>query len=302
VVDDFPVPDVGRRMHIPPVSVGYDLAMQPGALVALGSAVAFGWCDFVAGVAARRTSFWWVALASLAASTTGAWAFVVLAGTGPSPTTVAWGVAAGVGAATGATALYRGYGHGQMAVAGPLSSVGAAALPAVAGAAFGERLTAPALLGVALALPAIWLMASTTGGPGARAGVVDGLISGVGFAPEFVGLERAGSSAGLWPVAVSQSTALVLVGIVVATLRPVAALGRRPWILAVTAGLLSLLATALYFAAAHAGLLTVAALLASLYPGVTVVLAATFLRERPDRRQLAGLVLGAVAVTLVVAF
>jgi drug/metabolite transporter (DMT)-like permease len=49
-------------------------------------------------------------------------------------------------------------------------------------------------------------------------------------------------------------------------------------------------------------LLTVAALLASLYPGATVVLAALLLHERPDRRQLAGLAVGAVAVTLVVTF
>jgi drug/metabolite transporter (DMT)-like permease len=70
--------------------------------------------------------------------------------------------------------------------------------------------------------------------------------------------------------------------------------------LAGLAGLLSLTATRLYFFGVHAGMLTVAAVLASLHPGVTVVLAATLLHERPDRRQVAGLVLGAIAVTMVV--
>jgi drug/metabolite transporter (DMT)-like permease len=58
-------------------------------------------------------------------------------------------------------------------------------------------------------------------------------------------------------------------------------------------------ATAAYFGAAHEGMLTVAAVLASVYPGVTVALAAVFLRERPGRRQLLGLASGAVAVVLI---
>jgi drug/metabolite transporter (DMT)-like permease len=70
--------------------------------------------------------------------------------------------------------------------------------------------------------------------------------------------------------------------------------------LAAAAGMLSLVATGLYFYAAHAGMLTIAAVLASLYPGVTVALAAMLLHERPDGRQVTGLVLGAVAVTLIV--
>ena len=276
--------------------------MQLGALLGLASAVGFGLCDFVAGLAARSLSFWWVTLVSLTASVVGAWVVVGARAESPAVIAVAWGTAAGFGAATGATALYRGYGHGQMAVAGPLSAVGAAALPAVVGAALGDRLPPVGMTGVVLALPAIWLMSSTGRSAAARvrAGVTDGLLSGGGFALEFVGLERAGSSSGLWPVAVSQSTALVLVAALVAILRPTWRGGVRPSALATAAGLLSLLATGLYFLAAQAGMLTVAAVLASLYPGITVALAALVLHERPDGRQVIGLLLGAVAVTLVV--
>jgi hypothetical protein len=98
--------------------------MQPGAALALASALAFGVGDFVAGLASRRTSFWWEALASLVSSSTGAWIVVAVRGTGPAVVALAWGAAAGLGAAAGGTALYRGYGRGQMAVAGPLSAVG----------------------------------------------------------------------------------------------------------------------------------------------------------------------------------
>ncbi len=179
---------------------------------------------------------------------------------------------------------------------------GAAALPAVVGAFLGDRLPTLGVIGAVIALPAIWLMSSTSeASAGRRAGTADGLLSGAGFALEFVGLERAGDASGLWPVAVSQTTALVLVALLVAVRRPVWRPQRGAVVLAAIAGLLSLLATALYFVAAHAGMLTVAAVLASLYPGVTVVLAAAFLQERPDSRQVTGLVLGAVAVTLIVA-
>jgi drug/metabolite transporter (DMT)-like permease len=276
--------------------------VNPGALLALTSAVAFGSCDFVAGLAARKASFWWVTVLSLVTSVTGAWVVVGVQRDPPSGQALSWGAAAGAGAAIGATALYRGYGRGQMAVAGPISSVGAAALPAVVGALLGERLAAPGVVGVVLALPGIWLMSSTGGrGPRSRTGTADGLLSGAGFALEFVGLERAGNASGLWPVAISQTTALLLVALMVAARRPVLDLGRDSSVLAAGAGLLSLLATGFYFLASQAGLLTVAAVLASLYPGVTVVLAAAFLHERPDGRQVAGLVVGAVAVILIVA-
>jgi uncharacterized membrane protein len=272
-----------------------------GAVLGLASAVSFGMCDFVAGLAARRLSFWWVTLLSLVSSVAVAWVVVGVQQESLALRSVVWGTAAGVGAAAGATALYRGYGRGQMAVAGPLSSIGAAALPAVVGAALGERLPALGLVGVILALPGIWLMSSTAStGASVRAGTGDGLLAGCGFALEFVGLERAGNASGLWPVALSQSVALVLVALLMTVRRPAWRADLGAATLATGAGLLSLLATGLYFLAAHAGLLTVAAVLASLYPGVTVLLAAVFLHERPDSRQITGLLLGAVAVTLIV--
>jgi drug/metabolite transporter (DMT)-like permease len=190
-----------------------------------------------------------------------------------------------------------------MAVTGPLSAVGAAALPAAVGAVLGERLAPLGVVGVLLALPAIWLVASTGPVSDLRSGSAEGLLSGSGFALEFVGLSRAGGDAGLWPVAVSQSTALVLIGSWVVARRPQRLeSGLRRWLpLSALAGGLSLCATALYFLAATHGQLTVAAVLAALYPGITVGLAAVLLRERPRRVQVLGMLIGAVAVTFVVA-
>lgn len=198
-------------------------------------------------------------------------------------------------------ALYRGYARGQMAVAGPISALGAAALPAAVGTLLGERLAPVGIVGVLTAMPAIWLVSGTGRVGGVRRGSVDGLVSGTGFALEFVGLDRAGISSGRWPVAVSQSTALVLVGAVVAVRRPALPRALAPLGWAACAGILSLGATSLYFIAATAGLLTVAAVLAGLYPAVTAALAAMLLQERPDRLQVVGLGLAAIAVVLIVA-
>jgi hypothetical protein len=55
---------------------GTSAAMSEGVSLALVSALAFGLCDFVAGIAARRLSFWLVNVVSLLASAAGAWALV----------------------------------------------------------------------------------------------------------------------------------------------------------------------------------------------------------------------------------
>jgi uncharacterized membrane protein len=199
-------------------------------LLGLASAIAFGVSDYLAGVLSRRLHFTLVGLISQVSATALAWASLPWTG-GPRPATaaLAWGALSGIGGGVGSLALYRGLGRGKMSVVGPLSSVGAAALPALAGIALGDRPSPLAIGGVLLALPAIWLVASSSGRPGGEraagpSGVGDGLLAGAGFGLLFIGLARAGDDAGLWPVATGQLTALVLltvvVGVRLATTRP----------------------------------------------------------------------------------
>jgi drug/metabolite transporter (DMT)-like permease len=279
-----------------------------GALLGLASALAYGISDYVGGLAARRIHFLLVTVVAGAVGVVTAWTSVIwFHGSGPSVAVVGWGACSGLGSAAGTLALYRGYGHGEMAVTGPLSAVGAAVLPAIVGISLGDRLPPLGLAGVVLAVPAIWLMSTTRGSaqPATsgrlRVGVVDGLASGLGFALLFIALGRAGDDAGLWPVAAGQSSALVvLLASASATRMPWSELRGRPGRQSLAAAALGIAATILYFRAAHTSLLTVAAVLTSVYPGVTVALAAILLRERPSRTQLSGLALGAVAVTAIV--
>jgi drug/metabolite transporter (DMT)-like permease len=276
-----------------------------GALLGLAAALAYGVSDFVAGVASRRHHFMWVSLLGFVAALVVSGAAVVAQDVRPQATALLWGALSGVGSGIGTLGLFRGYGRGEMAVAGPLSAVGAAAFPTVVGAALGERLPVVGLVGVLLAFPAIWMMSRAPQEEDmprgvARAGTVDGLVSGAGFGLLFVALGQAGDGSGLWPVVAGEVVAVVLLGAVTAVRRPTWDVDRRWLGIIVAAGLLSIAANILFFLATHRSLLTVAAVLTSLYPGVTVAMGAIWLDERPDRLQKTGLVLGAVAVTAIV--
>jgi uncharacterized membrane protein len=115
----------------------------------------------------------------------------------------------------------------------------------------------------------------------------------------FIGLDRAGSRSGLWPVAAAQLVevaAMLVVAAVTGNLRwPAARAGR----LAVITGLAGAAGTLLYFFATHEGFLAVTAVLTSLYPAVTIVLARTLLGERLTGLRLAGLSLAAACVALI---
>jgi len=280
----------------------------------LAAALAYGTGDFIAGLLSRRISFVAVALVA----NTVAWLVmcVALAATWDGPPTVtagSWGAASGIGSALGTLALYRGLARGPMGVVAPLSALGAAVVPVLVGVVTGDRPAPAAWAGVALALPAIWLVSTQDPGradarairPGRQAGgILDGLLAGLGFGLLFVALDRAGDGSGLWPVVAGQATSTVLLAGVAA--RGLSGAGDRRGVTrggimaAVGVGVLGAAATTCYFLSTHAGMLAIVAVVTSLYPAVTVVLAALLLHERVRRSQGAGLLLALAAVTLIV--
>jgi drug/metabolite transporter (DMT)-like permease len=131
------------------------------------------------------------------------------------------------------------------------------------------------------------------------AGVVAGLIAGACFALLFIGLDRAGSGSGLWPVAAASVTELVSAFGVAAVTGNVRLPGVGTRWLAVITGATGALGTILYFFATHEGFLAVTAVLTSLYPAVTIVLARTVLGERLTGLRLAGLALAGACVALI---
>jgi len=285
-------------------------------LLGLGAALGYGLSDFVAGVISRRVHFAMVTLtASTAAGVVSVVALLLSAAAPPPSLALIWGAISGLGGVFGALMLYRGLGRGRMGVVAPLSALGAAVLPVIVGVALGYRPSVPAWIGVALALPAIWLVSTTTAvletepstdrPPAARLaeGVIDGLLAGVGFALMFIGFGLAGDGAGLWPVVAAQASSIVLVFLVL-TGTLLRLKHRRPAAAefggSVVVGLLGGVANILYLWSTRTGLLSIVAVITSLYPAATVVLSAVVLHEPIGRRQLVGLVFAAAAVVLIV--
>jgi drug/metabolite transporter (DMT)-like permease len=286
-------------------------------VLALAAAASWGSSDFVAGLASRRASGLSVVVA---AHLTGLVALLVaapvLADLPANGGAAGWGAAAGICGGMGAALLYRGLAIGRMAVVAPVTAAGAAALPTAAGLLLGNGLDPLALGGIALALPAVVLIAlprpETATAPGTPAharrrvlrrrlrepGLAEALLSGAGFGGFYLFLERAPADGGLLPlIAARVASVLMLAGFAVLTGRRVLpSTGARAG--AVAVGVLDVAAATLYLFAARTGPLAVVAVLSSLYPVTTVGLARAIEGERCHRWQLAGLVTAGVAVGL----
>lgn len=275
-------------------------------LLALGAAFSYGLADFVGGLTSRTVSPWAVAfVAQLGSGLVMVIVALMLPGE-PIATDLWWAVAAGVANGLGTGFLYRGLSSGRMGVVEPISGVGTALVPVVAGVAFGERLSPLMWLGILVAIPGIWLASRAAGsawtGGGGRptAGVSDGALAGLGFGLLFVAITRIGDDAGLLPLALNQ---LVAAGAIVllATMMHGDWIPRDPRVaFGVVSGVLMALATLGIIVASQSGYLSVTAVIAALYPAFTVLLAASVIREKIYPAQAVGLALGATGVVCVV--
>ena len=278
-------------------------------VLALVSAFSFGLSDFIGGLVSRRASAWSVAVVVQSASAVSTALLALVVAGSPTPADFAWALLAGSGSGVGVGFLFRGLATGRMSVVAPLSAVGAALVPVALGFGLGERPGTLVSLALVAAFPGIWLVASGEQSPtpgadrvdrtaGSSAGVVDGLLAGLGFGVMFSALGQVPDGAGFWPLAVSQLVSAVAAAVLATAMRASWRPGRASW-RAAPAGPLSAVAVLCFQLATQSGLLTVSSVLASLYPAATVVLAMLVLRERLHRAQVVGLALCGATVTLV---
>ena len=224
------------------------------------------------------------------------------------PIGLTWGAMAGVAGLVGLVLFYRALSAGAMTIVAPVTGVTSAAIPVVVGLVWGERPSGARLLGIGCALLAIALV-SITPNPSGRPQVVSwrliavALGSGAGFGLFFILLavanEAAGGSVGLWPIAGSQLSALIIGGLLILMVQP------GPWPRGVglrftmVAGPCDMTANALFLLAARTGDLSIVAPLAALYPVTTVILALVIDHERLRGVQIAGLAFAVAALVLV---
>jgi uncharacterized membrane protein len=268
-------------------------------LLGLLSALTWGAGDFNGGLAAKRSNPYGVVAVAHTISLGLLLALVPLLGESVPPLNdLLWSGAAGLAGAIGLLLLYRALAQGRMSVAAPVSALLAAASPVLVGIFRDGSPGAWVLLGFILALAAVWLV---SGGEGLIIRFDDlrqPIIAGIAFGAFFIFLERASQTSLLWP--------LVAIRIVsVSSLLGYAVLTRQPWlpkreslVPIILSSVLDTVGNAAYALSARTGRLDVAAVLGSLYPGATVLLAWVFLKERISRIQAIGIVLALGAIVM----
>jgi drug/metabolite transporter (DMT)-like permease len=279
-------------------------------LLGLSSAVIYGTADFIGGLVTRRNPATRVVLLAKSAGLLLYLAAVpLLIGEEVTGATWGWGLGAGVAGAVGISFLYRGLARGRISVVAPTSAVVAAILPLLFGLAIGERPTPLQMVGVAVAILAVALV-SAVPEPGprtslrerlSRSGLPAALISGLGLGGFLILLTRAGDDSGAWPLVAAHVGQIALMGLLVAATRTSARPDPGTGKGIATAGVLDAAANLLYLLGTRLGLISVVAVLTSLYPAATVLLARVFLRDRLSRIQMIGLVLALAGVLMLTA-
>jgi len=268
--------------------------------LSLAAAAVWGGGDFAGGIASKRASVFRVVAIAHAF---GLLLMVLLTWAAgehmPPPVALLWGAATGITGAFGIAALYKGLSIGQMGVVAPVASVISAVLPVVYGFVI-EGMPGPIeRLGLALAVISIWLITRSGAGDRSREGIGLAVLAGLMFGLFLICGKEAGRYAVLWPLVSARAASTTLMfTIVLFSSRDPQPL--RPALLTILlSGTFDSLANALYLAATRFGRLDVAAVLSSLYPASTVILARVFLKEKFSRTQVLGIVGALIAVALI---
>jgi uncharacterized membrane protein len=223
---------------------------------------------------------------------------------------LAWGIVAGVAGGLSLTAFYIALSRGAMGASAAVSGLLAAAIPtAVSMWQDGSPGIRP-MVGFAVAGLAIWLIAAgraSDSSSGGRETAVLAMLAGVGFGIYFVALKMAGPGGVVWPMATARIGSLCTCSLMAVAMRiwrqdaggAEVRLNRRAVGWTMGTALLDTSGNLLFLAATRAGRLDVAAVLGSLYPASTILLAALALGERPTRRQAIGMTTAVVAVVLI---
>jgi len=268
------------------------------------SALLYGGADFYGGLATRRSPVSSVLVFSqLVGLAIALAAAAILRMPLPVPADLAWGAVAGGCGAAGLAALYTAIATTVVAVASPVAAVVGAVIPVALGVAAGERPGAFAWAGIAVALPAIALLtvapAAGAGAGSPRRAALLGAAAGTGFGLFFFSVSRTGSDSGLWPLVAARVSTIALVALAAAVTRRRLQPGRGSAGAVVAAGALDMGANIAFLLASRAGMLSIAAAVAALYPGPTVLLAWIVLRERLTLPRITGLVLALAGVALI---
>jgi len=269
----------------------------------IASAVTWGAGDFAGGLSSRKVGAYravfyadFFGLLILVVAS-----FVYLE-TFPSPSGWINSLLGGALGSFGLLILYYSLSTGQMSIAAPVSALFAALLPVIFGAITEGLPSTIQLIGFALALAAVWLISQGDGGLhiSRLSELRFPILAGVGFGSYFIFIHNAASEPNsfLWPMIISRVAGTALLFFIVLARRETFAVPRDAWRVVLFNSTLDLAGNFFYILASKTGRLDIAAVLSSLYPGATVILAWLFLKERVSREQVVGIFLAFAAIFL----
>lgn len=228
-------------------------------------------------------------------------AAVAVAWHDPWPGTVSmlWGVAAGLVGAVGLVSLYRALAIGTMGINAPVAAVVTGTLPVAFTFLTLGLPTRLQLGGFVVALIAIWLIAVPSGELGRPRGLGLAMLAGVGFSGFLLFIKLAGTVAKFWPLVGARAASLTFMIVLVSGMHVEWKSLRPHWRAMVFCGIFDSMGNILFVYALSRGRLDVAAVLSSLYPASTVILARVILKERIGRVQAVGIVLALASVAMI---
>ncbi len=274
-------------------------------LLSLLTAATFGAGDFCGGLSAKRATILQVVAGSHAVGLVGVTVAAFLLADEFSARALLLGVAGGLFGGIGVSFLYRRLAVGPMAVVAPIAAITSASVPALWGTLRGDALSLLAWLGVAVALGAIGLVSSSSDGKISRITpqvVGESLLAGVGFGMFFIFLDATEAVNAPWPVVGARLLTVVgLAVFMIATRRELLPKVKPVLGLIALTGAFDTASNVAFLYATNSGSLTIVAVLSSLYPIATVLLARVVLSEKMTGVQLAGFASAIIATGLIAA-
>jgi len=273
--------------------------------LAAASALFYGLGDFSGGYAAGKSKVLSVLVVSQACGLLTALLAIAFTRPGaPGAADLVWGLTGGVAGAFGIVTLYRGIAKGVVAIVSPTAALVSAVLPIAVGLALGDEPGALAFVGMGLCVPAVVLLSlgpkgGESGRGGVKASLVHGLIAGLGFGLFYVALSRPGVGSGFWPLVAARLASITVAIVVMLARRERLVVNRGGRIAAMLAGVLDMAANFLFVLASGAGMLSIVAVIVSLYPAPTVLMARLVFKERFGPVRILGLLLTLAGLALI---
>ncbi|MDC7241592.1 MAG: DMT family transporter [Spirochaetales bacterium] len=266
------------------------------------SALTYGAADFLGGISSRKNSsipvVAWSQLMGLLLVLAAA---PLLGATAVPRSDLLWGMAGGICGAIGVVILYKGLAVGFASIVSPLAALTGAVLPVLFGVLSGEKPPLLSWIGVAMALPAIYLLSleKEEHRDHVFRSIKLGFLSGLGFSAFFILISRTTDASGMWPLAAARATTVPLFFLITILSGQTVRLAPGSRGQALFSGILDMGANIFFLLAVRTGMIITAAVLTALYPGPTVILQKIFLGEKLGPARVAGLILAVTGAALI---